>query len=253
MWCCLPWRRLSSDGVDDTRAQAEKQRELRGMPMPMQMPQRRDLSTMAPRRELAAVPRDRRIPPERRETIKATTEFKWPPRMSEVTLSPSPSPSPSPRPTVVNHHHHHQHHQQQHHHHHHHHQYEHTTPMADTTTRDGAVITEAALASPTSFNFAPEPVLFLEHEYHISPQVSQDMLSHKYKYGPPAPAPASESLPELAELPPNELVPREVHELAGPTPPVVFPQELEGSPRESPLSPRLARSPTPTSRFSPRR
>lgn len=203
MWCCL--RRRQSPGGG---ARAEKHRELEAMP------QRRDLSAMPSRREQAAVPpQQRRIPRERRETVRATTEFKWPPRMGDVMLSPR----------LANYH-----------------QYAQTRPMADDTSEK-----EAALVSPTSFHFAPEPV-YLEQEYHISPQVSQDMLSHKFKYGPGA------SLPDLAELPPNELVLEQVHELAGPTPPLIFPQELEGSP-DVPQLPRLPRSTTPTSRFSSRR
>lgn len=193
MWCCLPRRRQSLDG-DRT----EKRRDLEAVP------QRRDLSTMPPRRNLAA------MPPGRRETVRATTEFKWPPRMGDADLSPRLA------------------------------QFQHaqTRPMPDTTPEK-----EAALGSPTSFHFGPEPV-YLEQNYHISPQVSQVTLSHKYKYGQDA------SLPDLAELPPNELVPQQVHELAGPTPPVLaLPQELEGSPD----TPRSARSPTPTSRFSSRR
>lgn len=194
MWCCLRRRRQSLDG-DRT----EKYRELEAMP------QRRDLSTMPPRRDLAA------MPPGRRETVRATTEFKWPPRIGDAALPPRLAQFE---------------------------QTQHTTHLPDMTTPEK----EAALASPTSFHFAPEPV-YREQEYHISPQVSQVMLSQEYKRGQEAP------LPELAELPPNELVPQQVHELAGPEPPLTFHHELEGSPD----TPRSPRSPTPTSRFSSRR
>lgn len=170
------------------------------------MPQRRDLSTMAPRRDLAA------MPPGRRETVRATTEFRWPPRMGDAALSPRLA------------------------------QFQHAPQQTSPMMPDTAPEKEGTLASPTTYQFAPEPV-YLEQDYHISPQVSQVTLAQKFMYGQDAP------MPELAELPPNELVPQQVHELAGPTPPLNFAHELEGSPD----TPRSPRSPTPTSRFSSRR
>lgn len=175
---------------------------------------------MPEQREYATVPRERRIPPERRETVRARTEYRWPARMGEAVLSPRPGEHAHTQPSE-------------------------TTGGYQTTLNSPEK--EAALASPTSFQFPPEPV-YLEQEYHISPQVSQDMLSHKYKFGPDA------SLPDLAELPPNEVVPEQVHELPGLIPPMVYPQELDGS-ADTLVSPRYTISPTPTltSRFSSRR
>ncbi|KAJ4416762.1 hypothetical protein N0V82_006573 [Gnomoniopsis sp. IMI 355080] len=193
MWCCLRRRRES---FDDDRT--EKFRE---------MPQRRDLSTLPPRRDLAA------MPPGRRETVRATTEFKWPPRIGDAALPPKLA------------------------------QFQHTHTPPPAPISDESAEKEAALGSPTSFHFPPEPV-YREQEYHISPQVSSVMLSQEYKRGQEAAA-----LPDLAELPPNELVPQQVHELAGPTPTLTFHHELEGSPDTL----RSTRSPTPTSRFSSRR
>lgn len=195
MWCCL---RRRAQSVDGDRAEKYRQREA--------MPQRRDLSTMPPRRDLAA------MPPGRRETVRATTEFKWPPRIGDAALPPKLAQFQPPHTT---------------------------SSMSDMTTPEK----EAALGSPTSFHFAPEPVYRERDEYHISPQVSSVMLSHEYKRGQDA------ALPDLAELPPNELVPQQVHELAGPTPPITYSHELDGSPDTL----RSTRSPTPTSRFSTRR
>lgn len=177
---------------------------------------------MPPRRENATVPRDRRIPPERRETVRATTEFKWPARMGDVTLSPRlgsyQQHAAQSRPAAV---------------------------VADNAEPEKG----STQVSPMSFHYAPEAVYLGGEEYHISPQVSQDMLSYKFKYSPDA------SLPDLAELPPNELVLPQIHELAGPTPPHILPQEMEGSLALSPPPRRLQRSPTPmlTSKFSSRR
>lgn len=217
MWCFRRRRQPSGGG---SGGRNEKHRDLEGMP------QTRDLSTMPPRQDHAAVTRDRRIPSERRETVRATTEFKWPPRISEVTLS-------SPR--LEN--------------------YQHVRTRPTTGASVVPEISEpqpekeSAWGSPTSFHFAPEAVYLGGDEYHISPRVSQDMHSHKFKYGPDA------SLPDLAELPPNEVVPPQIHELPGPTPPLILPQEMEGSlalPRPPPRL-QMSPSPTPTSRFSSRR
>lgn len=212
MWCFRS-RRQPSGGGDGGRS--EKHRDLEGMPQ-----RRRDLSTMPPRRDHAAVPRDRRIPPERRETVRATTEFRWPARMGDVALSPKLE------------------------------SYHHSqTRPATAVTENAEPEKETTQVSPTSFHFAPEPVYLGSGEYHISPQGSQTMLAHKFKYGPDA------SLPDLAELPPNEVVPQQIHELEGPAPPLILPQEMEGSLVMPPPSRRLQTAPPPTltSKFSSRR
>lgn len=178
MWCLL-WRRRRKETRGD---RAEKQQELEAMPMP------------------------REAPPRRIETIRATTEFKWPPRIGDAT----------PRMT----------HLQQ-------------APIGPEKEVMVSSPTSMSFHSPSTTTLPPHQ----NPEYHISPQPftysecqRREQLKHKY------PAQGLHQT-EPAELPHHEipeLSSQHPHELPAATPALIPPQELEGS--ISPETPRLPRS-----------
>ncbi|PSS05315.1 hypothetical protein BD289DRAFT_419996 [Coniella lustricola] len=166
-------------------------------------------------------PRLVEIAPERRQTIRATTEFKWPARIADVAdvarpsvrhLSPPPAKASQPMPekeVFV------------------------TTPRSFHSPRSPSPF----LVQRCHHQRQPEP-----QDYHISPlptecqQCEQEKDQEHHKRLPQQqdkkPTYPTGSREEPAELPPNDLshlrpLPQE---LPAAMPPIVFAQELEAPP-----------------------
>lgn len=248
MWCFL-WRRRRRHTRSD---RTEKQRELEDMP-------------------------SREAPPRRLETMRATTEFKWPARMGDASSRLTLQEVQYIQPPPQQHHPHHQQQIQQQHHplhqpqqpqqqypqyyqqHQHQNSQQHLHPKgADAPEK------ELFVNSPTAASFLSSTATTLpphyNPEYHISPQAyaqqdnnssihssqtHEDLLKHKY------PAQGLHQT-EPAELPHHDLPELYQHEqeqqpqelpAAAVAAPTMFPQELDGS-----VS--VASPPPPRSRFS---
>ncbi|KAF3767069.1 hypothetical protein M406DRAFT_355458 [Cryphonectria parasitica EP155] len=204
----------------------------------------RKKSSLPEPQRIIETPRLVEVVPERRQTIRATTEFKWPARISDV--------APTSSVTQL--------HQQ-------------IQPVPEK---------EVLVSTPTSFLSprTPSPLHMMHHnhhqpDYHISPQVyscqqcrqdgqieqfeqqlqqQKQQKARQRQYQQPVPQKKQKyptgSQQEPAELPPNDL--SELYplpqELPAGTPPLIFPQELEGT-LGTPISKTAPRT-IPRSRFS---
>lgn len=176
-------------------------------------------------------PRLVEIAPERRQTIRATTEFKWPARIADIADAATPSMT-------------------------------HLEPQRAQTSQPMPE-KEVFVTTPTSFHSPRTPSPFLiqscrhrqndPQDYHISPlptechQCQREKDREQYKqllqHQDKIPKYPTGSQEEPAELPPNNLSDLQPmpQELPAAMPPIVFAQELEGRPLQ-PITRTIPRS-----------